>query len=151
MWIQRILDGNWREEDLITGLRCLSSLWKTLLGSDVSLGFNGGIVVEGIAKNAVIYKGVKTFSQTCSGEKLLALKTIEAIEKILGKLTLKQQEAIFWKLIDHSTIDGRPLNNEEIAKHIGIARSTFYDRLYGAWEKLGCDTMYLCIPTDFLV
>jgi len=146
-FLERVISGEWNDDDLIKAFRSLKRLWGIVLGTNVCLALKDGeIYVETPAKT--IKMGASRGNKPTDGDKLEAYMTIEKLGKMLSKLTLKQREAIFWRLIDDSKENDKPASNEELANMLGIARTTFIERLYSAWERLGGNSTLL---RDFLV
>jgi len=141
-FINNIVSGEWSDDDLIKAFRSFGKLWGVVLGTPVCLGIEDGkIYIESHAKSARF--GSIRGNKPSDGERLDAYIVIEELEKLLAKLTKKQLEAIFWRLIDTSKENNKPASNDEIARMLGISRTSFLERLYSAWEKMGGDSRIL--------
>jgi hypothetical protein len=141
-FLNNIVSGEWSDDDLIKAFRSLSKLWGIVLGTPVCLGIEDGeICIESHGRSVRI--GSNRGNKPSDGERLEAYIVVEELEKLLAKLTKKQREAIFWRLIDTSRENNKAASNDELARMLGISRTSFLERLYSGWEKLGGDSRIL--------
>lgn len=147
---ERFVAGTHSEEDLVIILRSLQTMWSRILERPVVLGLeNAEIVVESpcgsptFLSNMSMKDALRIKRIIGIEEKEIYYQTIKLLELMFRKLTKRQMEAIFWRLIDHSKKDQKPPSNRELASFLNIDESAFRRHLRRAWEKLGRDPVYL--------
>ncbi|HOI64714.1 MAG TPA: hypothetical protein PKX57_10845 [Mesotoga sp.] len=143
---ERFVAGTHSEEDLVIILRSLQTMWSRILERPVVLGLeNAEIVVESpcgsptFLSNMSMKDALRIKRIIGIEEKEIYYQTIKLLELMFRKLTKRQMEAIFWRLIDHSRKDGKPPSNRELASFLGITEGVLRRRLRVAYEKLGLD------------
>ncbi len=147
---ERLVVGAHSEEDLVIVLRSLQSMWARVLERPVILGLiDGQIMVEtpcmapSFQSKISMSAALRTKRLIGVQEKEIYYQAIGILDGMLRRLTKRQMEAIFWRLIDHSRKDGKPPSNREIASFLNIDESALRRHLRRAWEKLGGDPVYL--------
>lgn len=143
---ERFVAGTYSEEDLLIILRSLQTMWSRILERPVVLGLeNAEIVVESpcgsptFLSNMSMKDALRIKRIIGIEEKEIYYQTIKLLELMFRKLTKRQMEAIFWRLIDHSKKDQKPPSNRELASFLGISEGVLRRRLRAAYEKLGLD------------
>lgn len=143
---ERFVAGTHSEEDLVIILRSLQTMWSRILERPISLAFvDSTIVIESrcgspsFFSNVTMKEALKTKRAIGVQEKAIYFQAIEFLERFLSRLTGKQLEAVFWRLIDLSRKDKRSPSNRELASFLGVSEGVFRRRLRAAYEKLGLD------------
>jgi len=121
-------------------------MWSRILERPVVLGLVGStIVIESrcgspsFFSNVTMKEALKTKRAIGVQEKAIYFQAIEFLERFLSRLTAKQLEAVFWRLIDLSRKDKRSPSNRELASFLGVSEGVLRRRLRTAYEKLGLD------------
>ena len=148
----RFLNNEHSEHDLFFLLRRYAVLWQKVLDIPVTLGFrNGNIDVESSFPSFSCNPFPKSERRYAGdNEKAIYIETIRKLNRLLGQLTVKQREAVFWRYMDNSEYrqitnskmglryeTQRP-SNRELASFLGISHVTFRERLIRGLERLGC-------------
>ncbi len=143
---ERLVVGAHSEEDLVIVLRSLQSMWARVLERPVILGLiDGQIMVEtpcmspSFQSKISMSAALRTKRLIGVQEKEIYYQAIGILDGMFRRLTKRQMEAVFWRLIDHSRKDGKPPSNRELASFLGISEGVLRRRLRAAYEKLGLD------------
>lgn len=147
---ERFVAGIHTEEDLVIIIRSLQSMWSRILERPVALGLSDGQITIDTPCKTPSFQSKISMSAALRTKRLIGVQEKEIYYRALGildgmlrRLTKRQMEAIFWRLIDHSRKDGKPPSNREIASFLNIDESALRRHLRRAWEKLGGDPVYL--------
>jgi len=134
--------------DLLWVMRNYQSLWSRVLGTPVTLCFKDGQIDFEASPLSPSYSRISSLKDQLrvariveEGEKMLSLSAVYKLDWLLDKLSVKEREALYWRLIDRSCTKvnniRKPPSSREIAAMLSIPYSTFRDRMISGWEKLG--------------
>ncbi|WP_367357694.1 hypothetical protein [Mesotoga sp.] len=134
--------------DLFWVMRNYQSLWSRVLGTPVTLCFKDGQIDFEASPLSPSYSRISSLKDQLrvariveEGEKMLSLSAVYKLDWLLDKLSVKEREALYWRLIDRSCTKvnniRKPPSSREIAAMLSIPYSTFRDRMISGWEKLG--------------
>lgn len=147
---ERFVAGIHTEEDLVIIIRSLQSMWSRILEKPVVLRLlDGQIAIETPCKTPSFQSKI-SMSAALRTKRLIGVQEKEIYYQAIGrldhmfrKLTPRQMEVLYWRLIDHSRKDGKPVSNRELAAFLGIDESAFRRHLRRIWEKFDGNPVYL--------
>ncbi len=147
---ERFVAGIHTEEDLVIIIRSLQSMWSRILERPVALGLSDGQITIDTPCKTPSFQSKISMSAALRTKRLIGVQEKEIYYRAIGlldhmfrKLTPRQMEVLYWRLIDHSRKDGKPPSNREIASFLNIDESALRRHLRRAWERLGGDPVYL--------
>jgi len=121
-------------------------MWSRILERQITLALvDSTIVIESpcgsptLFSNVTMKDALKTRRAIGVQEKAIYFQAIGFLERLLARLTDKQLEAVFWRLVDQSQKDNRSPSNRELASFLGISEGVLRRRLRAVYEKLGLD------------
>ncbi|NLI08975.1 MAG: hypothetical protein GX457_18090 [Thermotogaceae bacterium] len=142
------LTENYSSDDLLWVMRNYQSIWSKILETQVTLTFKDGDIDFETPPKSINYtkdtlRGCIQTKRIVDGQKAVLVIAAMKLDAMMRVLTPKQREAIYWRIIDRSHTIVRNVkrypSTREIADMLKVPNSTFRDRLYTAWEKIGGD------------
>lgn len=142
------MTDNYSNGDLLWVLRNYQNIWSRILETQVTLSFKDGDIDFETPPKSVKYtndtlRGCIQTKKMADGQKAVLVIAAMKLDAMMRSLSPKQREAIFWRLIDRSYMVVKNTkkypSTRELSEMLGVPNSTFRDRLYTAWEKIGGD------------